>query len=117
MDSTHNPGRVAGFALTPRRLRPLPPHLYTQHSGRAWQATATANNIAAHELLFRLGIVSDLFCGAIVIFLGIEKAMNGLVNFYTEPFSRGKRLGREGLRYEALRKRRRSPPGHPGDRA
>jgi hypothetical protein len=69
MDSTHNPGRVAGFALTPRRLRPLPPHRYTQHSGRAWQATATANNIAAHELLSCLGIVSDLFCGAIVIFL------------------------------------------------
>jgi hypothetical protein len=70
MDWTHNPGRVAGFALTPRRLRPLPPHLYTQPSSRAWQATATANNIAAHELIFRLGIVSDLFCGgAIVIFL------------------------------------------------
>jgi hypothetical protein len=32
-------------------------------------ATATANNIAAHELLFRLGIVSDLFCGTILIFL------------------------------------------------
>jgi hypothetical protein len=29
----------------------------------AEKATATANNIAAHELLFRLGIVSDLFCG------------------------------------------------------
>jgi len=28
-------------------------------------ATATANNIAAHESLFRLGIVSDLFCGTI----------------------------------------------------
>jgi hypothetical protein len=32
-------------------------------------ATATANNIAAHELLFRLGIVSDLLCGIILIFL------------------------------------------------
>jgi Domain of unknown function (DUF4386) len=32
-------------------------------------ATSTANNIAAHELLFRLGIVSDLFCGTILIFL------------------------------------------------
>ena len=32
-------------------------------------ATATANNIAAHEWLFRLGIVSDLLCGTILIFL------------------------------------------------
>jgi hypothetical protein len=32
-------------------------------------ASATANNIAAHETLFRLGIVGDLFCGTIVIFV------------------------------------------------
>jgi hypothetical protein len=32
-------------------------------------ASATANNIAAHETLFRLGIVGDLFCGTIVIFI------------------------------------------------
>jgi hypothetical protein len=32
-------------------------------------ATATANNVAAHELLFRLSIVSDLLCGIILIFL------------------------------------------------
>jgi len=31
--------------------------------------TARAANIAAHELLFRLGIVSDLFVGTIVIFV------------------------------------------------
>jgi hypothetical protein len=30
---------------------------------------ATVNNIAAHELLFRLGIVADLTCGVILIFL------------------------------------------------
>jgi len=29
----------------------------------------TANNIGGHELLFRLGIVSDLLCGIILIFL------------------------------------------------
>jgi len=34
-------------------------------------ATATANNIAAHESLFRLGIVSDLFVGTIVIFVAL----------------------------------------------
>src|SRR2546429_3454483 len=32
-------------------------------------ATSTANNIANHELLFRLGMVSDLLCGTILIFL------------------------------------------------
>jgi hypothetical protein len=32
-------------------------------------ASATANNIAAHETLFRLGIVGDLFCGTILIFV------------------------------------------------
>ena len=30
-----------------------------------------ANNIAAHESLFRLGIVSDLFVGSIVIFVAL----------------------------------------------
>src|SRR5438132_12144657 len=34
-------------------------------------ATATANNILAHETLFRLGIVSDLISGVIVIFLAL----------------------------------------------
>jgi hypothetical protein len=32
-------------------------------------ATATASNIAAHEWLFRFGIVADLLCGVILIFL------------------------------------------------
>lgn len=35
----------------------------------AGNATATANNIAAHETLFRLGIVGDLFTGTMSIFL------------------------------------------------
>jgi Domain of unknown function (DUF4386) len=32
-------------------------------------ATATASNIAAHESLFRLGIVTGLFCAALLIYL------------------------------------------------
>ena len=32
-------------------------------------ATATANNIVAHEWLFRFGIVGDLVCGVALIFL------------------------------------------------
>ncbi len=34
-------------------------------------ATATAANIAAHESLFRLGMVTDLFCGTICIFVAL----------------------------------------------
>ena len=70
MSSTHNPGRVAGFlylllvVLAPFRLIYIPSALYARGN-----ATATANNIANHELLFRLGMVSDLLCGTILIFL------------------------------------------------
>jgi Domain of unknown function (DUF4386) len=70
MSSTHNPGRVAGFwylllsVIAPMRLMYIPNKLFV--SGNA---TATLNNIAAHELLFRLGIVGDLLCGVILIFL------------------------------------------------
>src|SRR5256884_4525850 len=34
-------------------------------------ATATANNIAAHETLFRFGIAGDLFTGTMVIFVAL----------------------------------------------
>lgn len=70
MNATRNPGRVAGLfylALTiaaPFRLIYIPSTLFVRGN-----ATATASNIAAHESLFRLGIVSDLFCGTILIFL------------------------------------------------
>jgi Domain of unknown function (DUF4386) len=70
MSSTHNPGRVAGFlylllvVFAPFRLIYIPSTLIVPGN-----ATATANNIAAHELLFRLGMVADLFCGTILIFL------------------------------------------------
>ena len=37
-------------------------------------ATATASNIVAHEMLFRLGMVSDLFCGVICIFIALALA-------------------------------------------
>jgi hypothetical protein len=72
MSSTRNPGRVAGLwylllvLAGPVRLIYIPNKLFVHGN-----ATATANNIAAHELLFRLGIVSDLFCGVILIFLAL----------------------------------------------
>jgi hypothetical protein len=70
MNSTHNPGRVAGFwyvllgVFAPLRLMYIPSKLFV-----AGNATATVNNIAAHEWLFRFGIVADLVCGVILIFL------------------------------------------------
>jgi hypothetical protein len=72
MSLADNPGRVAGFlylllaVIGPFRLIYIPSTLVV--SGNA---TATANNIAAHELLFRLGIVSDLLTGTIGLFVGL----------------------------------------------
>ncbi len=70
MSSTRNPGRVAGFLYLllvlagPIRLIYIPSKLFVHGN-----AAATASNIAAHEWLFRFGIVSDLFCAVILIFL------------------------------------------------
>jgi hypothetical protein len=66
----HNPGRVAGLwyllliILGPLRLIYIPSTLFVQGD-----ATATVNNIAAHEMLFRLGIASELAGAVILIFL------------------------------------------------
>jgi hypothetical protein len=51
-------------ALGPLRLMYIPNELFVHGN-----ATATANNIAAHEWLFRFGIVADLACAVILIFL------------------------------------------------
>ena len=72
MSSTRNPGRVAGFwylllvVIGPLRLVYIPSKLFV--SGNA---TATANNIAAHQWLFRFGIVSDLVGAVVLIFLAM----------------------------------------------
>src|SRR5438874_7834901 len=65
-----NPGRVAGLwylllvFLGPLRLMYIPNTLFV--SGNA---AATVNNIAAHQLLFRMGIVADLAGAVVLIFL------------------------------------------------
>ena len=70
MTSTSKNARIAGFLYLllaiagPLRLMVIPNTLFVHGN-----ALATANNIAAHETLFRLGIVADLFCGTILIFL------------------------------------------------
>jgi len=70
MSSAHNPGRVAGLwylllcVIGPLRLIYIPSKLFVHGN-----AAATVNNIAAHELLFRLGIAGDLAGAVILIFL------------------------------------------------
>jgi hypothetical protein len=70
MNLTHNPGRVAGLwylllcVIGPLRLIYIPSKLFVRGN-----ATATVNNIAAHEWLFRFGMVGDLVGAVILIFL------------------------------------------------
>jgi hypothetical protein len=70
MNSTRNPGRVAGLwylllvLVGPLRLIYIPDKLFVKGN-----AAATVSNIAAHEWLFRIGIVSELVGALILIFL------------------------------------------------
>src|SRR5690348_15078268 len=71
MTSLARNARIAGLLYltlltAPLRLIYIPGKLFV--SGNA---TATANNIAAHETLFRLGILSDLFTATMGIFLAL----------------------------------------------
>src|SRR5213594_793882 len=70
MSSARNPGRVAGYGylllvlLGPLRLIYIPNKLFVHGN-----AAATASNIAAHEWLFRFGMLSDLLGAVVLIFL------------------------------------------------
>src|SRR5260370_10859026 len=70
MSSTKNPGRVAGLyyllliAVGPLFLIYIPDKVYVKGN-----AAATVSNIAAHERLFRFGILAELVGGVILIFL------------------------------------------------
>jgi len=70
MSSTRDPGRAAGLwylllvLIGPLRLIYIPSKLFVHGN-----AAATVNNIAAHEWLFRFGIVSELVGAVILIFL------------------------------------------------
>lgn len=64
-----NPGRRAGLyylllLAAPLRLIYIPAKLIVPGD-----AASTANNIATHETLFRLGMLADLFTGVAVIFV------------------------------------------------
>jgi hypothetical protein len=70
MHATVKAARVAGawylalVVVAPLRLMYIPTKLFVRGD-----ATATAANIAAHEWLFRLGILADLLTGTIAIFV------------------------------------------------
>lgn len=70
MNSISKNARVAGLLYlllgftAPWRLVYIPSKLFVRGD-----AAATASNIAAHEWLFRFGIVADLLTGTIVIFV------------------------------------------------
>jgi hypothetical protein len=69
MRSSYNPGRVAGFlylllGFAVFRLQYIPRALLVPGN-----ATATTNNIAAHQWIFRLGVVSDLLTAIAAIFV------------------------------------------------
>jgi hypothetical protein len=72
MSFTKNPGRFAGLLYLVASLpivfglQYVPSKLFVHGN-----ATATANNIAAHELLFRLGIAADLVGNALFIFVAL----------------------------------------------
>jgi hypothetical protein len=71
MTSLSRNARVAGLLYltlmtAPLRLIYIPSKLFVHGN-----ATATASNIAAHETLFRLGILSDLFTATMGIFLAL----------------------------------------------
>src|SRR5689334_4920501 len=72
MSPTRNPGRVAGlFYLLlvlagPVRLLYIPNQLFVTDN-----AVATARNIATHEMLFRIGMVADIACAVVLVYLAL----------------------------------------------
>ena len=60
MSSKYNPGRVAGFLYLLLGFSAFRPIYVAGKLIVPEDAGATANNIKAHELLFHMGIVSDV---------------------------------------------------------
>jgi Domain of unknown function (DUF4386) len=72
MSFIKDPGRFAGLLYLLASLPGFFALLYVPSKIFVrGNATATANNIAAHEMLFRLGIAADLICQALFIFVAL----------------------------------------------
>jgi hypothetical protein len=69
MTSLSRNARVAGLLYLTLMTAPLRLMYIQDKLIVSGDAVATANNIAAHQTLFRLGILSDLFTATMVIFL------------------------------------------------
>ena len=80
MSSTYNPGRVAGFLYLLLGFSVFRPIYVAGKLIMRQDASATANNIRAHELLFRMGIVSDVLAGisCILVALALYQVLKGV---------------------------------------
>jgi hypothetical protein len=80
MTSSGNPGRVAGFLYLLLGFSVFRPIYVERALIVRNNALATAHNIAAHESLFRLGIVCDLLAGlsCLVVALALYRVLKGV---------------------------------------
>ena len=80
MSLIRNPGRVAGLLYLLLGFSVVRPIYIAGALIVGNNATATANNIVAHETVFRLGIVSDLAAGiaCILVALALYRVLKGV---------------------------------------
>jgi hypothetical protein len=80
MVSSYNPGRVAGFLYLLLGFSVFRPVYVTGKLILRDDAVGTVRNIAAHEFLFRAGIVSDLLAGisCLVVALALYELLKGV---------------------------------------
>src|SRR5580704_675744 len=80
MSSTYNPGRIAGFLYLLLGFSVFRPVYIAGRLIVRDDPAATARNIASHELLFRVGIVTDLLAGisCIVVALALYRVFKGV---------------------------------------
>jgi hypothetical protein len=80
MSSSYNPGRVAGFLYLLLGFSVFRPVYVANTLIAREDAAATVRNIATHESLFRLGIVTDVLAGiaCIIVALALYRVLKGV---------------------------------------